>query len=258
VPEDGPQSSRSLALSPTPSHLATPASPTFQIPQSTLEELQLLHTQVSELSSEQVNLQNEIIRLENEVEEIQRVNSDLQEQNENYEVLLSERMLAGLSAFTDSGHGSGMIASSLQDGSRPPSSLDRLEEEDDLSLSDQDDDEPEIFETSGDGNLSTGAVAANMSPNRIKRTANKRQSMIGLGGGGMDLEAELDRARQEEEEDRLKAEEKAKRKKDRDIAARRRANQSTATIGDSEPLPADVETLRKEVKLLRQENKGVS
>jgi FtsZ-binding cell division protein ZapB len=254
VPEEGLHSSRSLALSPTPSHLGI-ASPTFQIPESTLEELQLLHTRISELSSEQTALQDEIIRLENEMEEVQRVNSDLQEQNENYEVLVSERMLAGLGAFTESRLGSGTTAASLQgDSSRPTSSLDRLDEED--GLSSDDDDGAIVFESSGDGNLSTGAVAANMTPERIKRTAKQRQSIPG-SGGGLDLEAELDRARQEEE-DRKKAEEKAKRKKDRDSAARRRANQSTATVGDSEPIPADVETLRQEVKLLRQENKGVS
>lgn len=259
IPEGGLNSSKSLILSPTPSHLAT-ASPTFQIPETTLEELQHLHMRVADLSSEQAALQAEVLRLENELEEVQRVNSDLQEQNENYEVLLSERMLAGLNAFTDSGNGSSLGTSGMQEGSttgsRPPSSLDRLEEEED-GLATDDEDGPEVFESSGDGNLSTGAVAANMTPNRLNKTAKKRQSMMGLGGG-LDLEAELDRARREEEEERQKAEEKAKRKKDRDVAARRRANQSTATIGDGEPLPADVETLRKEVKLLRQENKGVS
>lgn len=255
IAEEGLHSSRSLVLSPTPSHLAI-ASPTFQIPESTLEELQLLHTRISELSLEQTILQDEVIRLENEMEEIQRVNSDLQEQNENYEVLVSERMLAGLSAFTDSGLGIETNPTSYQgDSSRPPSSLDRLDEEDGLSSDDEDGDL--IFETSGDGNISTGAVAANMTPDRLKRTVKKRQSMLG-SGSGLDLEAELDRARQEEEEDRKKAEEQAKRKKDRDTAARRRANQSTATSGDGEAIPADVETLRKEVKLLRQENKGVS
>lgn len=259
--EKGLDSSKSLILSPTPSHLV-PASPTFQIPETTLEELQMLHTRVAELSSEQSVLHDEVIRLQNELEEVQRVNSDLQEQNENYEVLLSERMIAGLNVFSDSGHASSLHTSSLREGSsttgsRPPSSLDRLDEEEDASLSD--DDEPEVFESLGDGNLSTGAVAANVTPNRIKRTAKKRQSIMALGGsGGLDLEAELDRARREEEEEHKKAEEKAQRRKDRDAAARRKANQSSATIGDAEPMPNDVEGLKKEVKLLRQENKGVS
>lgn len=258
--EKGLESSKSMVLSPTPSHLL-PASPTFQIPESTLEELQMLHTRVAELSSEQSTLQDENIRLQNELEEVQRVNSDLQEQNENYEVLLSERMIAGLNIFPDSGHASSLNTSSLRDGSttgsRPPSALDRLEEEEDVLSSE--DDEPDLFESLGDGNLSTGAVAANMTPNRIKHTAKKRQSVMALGSaGGLDLEAELDRARREEEEDRKKAEEKAQRRKDRDNAARRRANQSSATIGDTEPIPNDIEALRKELKLLRQENKGVS
>lgn len=210
--------------------------------------------------------------MKNELEELQRFNLDLQEQNENYEVLLSDRMLSGLhfgSTFGpgdagDSGIGSSLIGGSRDDtslgGSRPASSLDRLDEEEDQLSSD---DEDILFESSGDGNLSTGAVAANITPNRIQRTANKRQSSMGLGGGpgGLDLEAELDRARREEEEEeerRKKAEERSRKKKERESAARRKANQSTATMGDGEPLPDDVEGLRKEIKLLRQENKGVS
>lgn len=281
MPEHTQNASTSQSLSPsTPSHFATAAassttgpvaSPTFQIPESTLEELSFLHTRVSKLSSEQTELTEEVQRLTSELEELQRVNVDLQEENENYEILLSERMIAGhfghfaASAGTaaDSGIGSSVNTSILHDGSLagsgPPSSLDRLDEEEDLLSSD--DENQILFESSGDGNLSTGAVAANITPNRINRSAKKRQSMMGIsGGGGLDLEAELDRARQEEEEERRSAEEKSRKKKERDTAAaaRRKANQSTATMADGETLPNDVEGLRREIKLLRQENKGVS
>ena len=269
--EEAQYASKGQTLSPSsPSYFATTlpptASPTFQIPESTLEELSFLHTRVSILSSEQTDLQTEITRLSNELEELQRFNSDLQEQNENYEVLLSERMLSGLhqfGSFGDSGVGSSLAGihdeASLV-GSRPASSLDRLDEEEG-HVSSSDDENEILFETSGNGDISTGAVAANITPNRIKRTAKKRQSMMGISGGaaGFDLEAELDRARQEEQEaERNRAEEKSRKKKDRETAARRKANQSTATMADGEPLPNDVESLRKEIKLLRQENKGVS
>lgn len=281
MPEHTQHSSTNHSLSPsTPSHFATAAvasttgpvaSPTFQIPESTLEELSFLHTRISMLTSEQTELTEEVKRLTSELEELQRVNFDLQEENENYEVLLSERMIAGhFGHFTvgagtaaDSGIGSSVNTSILHDGSlagsRPPSSLDRLDEEEDLLSSD--DEDQVLFESSGNGNIFTGAVAANIAPNRINRSAKKRQSMMGMsGGGGLDLEAELDRARQEEEEERQRAEEKSRKKKERDnaAAARRKANQSTATMAEGETLPNDVEGLRKEIKLLRQENKGVS
>jgi hypothetical protein len=75
-------------------------------------------------------------------------------------------------------------------------------------------------------------------------------------GGGLNLEAELSRASQEEQEEEAQRE---KERKKAAAAARRKQNQSTHLGGrEGDPIPSDVEALQKEVKLLRQENKGVS
>ena len=275
----------SAALSPSLSLQSQPramplSSPTFSIPASTLEELQSLQARVSELVAEKDHLAAEQERLQAEFEEVQRVNADLQEENENYEVLLGERMLAGLSgnaSIADSGIGSteisnldsgaGSVTSEGTSRSRPTSSLDRLEEE---SLGEDGEllsggsagagfkrQSTDFFESSGDGTLASGAVAARVSTDRTGpvRSARQRDSMLGLGGG-LNLEAELSRASQEEQEEEAQRE---KERKKAAAAARRKQNQSTHLGGrEGDPIPSDVEALQKEVKLLRQENKGVS
>lgn len=265
-------SSGSSVLPPLPA-----SSPTFSIPAETLEEISALHVRINELTASQTMLLAETQRLQSEMEELQRMNNDLQEENENYEVLLSERMLSG---YADSGFGtaanSSMASASgdgarnggaglldaLSDGSRsrPTSSLDRLDEEsldEDGEVLEGDGEDPsfeeEVLETVGSGSLNSGAVPARVPVNRT-RVVKKRESMIGVGGG-LDLGAELERATKEEEE-RKEALEKEKRRKK--VQARRAANASTHLGGrEGDPIPDDLEALRKEVKLLRQENKGV-
>lgn len=267
------------ALDPLSPSLPSVASPTFAIPSSTLEELEGLYDKIADLNSSHANLEGEVQRLTSEVEELRTLTANLQEENENYEVLLGERMLAGLGSFTDSGHGgSGVsidasgIASSYSDRqsigalseesrSRPASSLDALEEEPYGELEgDGDGDEPEYLEGSGDGTSASGAVGARRS---IIRAPRKRESVMDFSGG-LNLEAELNKARREEEEEaELARKKQAQREKDRakaqQVAARRSANSSSHLGGrEGDPVPSDVEALRKEVKLLRQENKGVS
>ena len=260
----------SAALSPSFSRQSASQgqlSPNFQIPISTLEELQDLHTRVNELTQEQEAVKAESQNLREEMEDLQRVNGDLQEENENLLQLLNERMFAGV--INDSGIGSSAdsshatnIESIASDGSRsrPASSLDALPEEfegEDDSFERQSSgvrQSREFFEASGSGSLADGAVPANIAADRTGRIAKKRDSVL---GGGLDLEAELDRARTEEEEARREAEKEQERKKA--IAARRKANQSSHLGGrEGDPLPTGIEALQKEVKQLRQENKGLS
>lgn len=268
-------------------------SPTLSIPHSALEEINALHTQLAESHAQQGDLSREIERLGAELDELQRLTADLQEQNENYEVLLSERMLAlgGHLPFADvgpasSGSASGTAATgsgnsdhrstrptSVGSGSesgrsRPSSSLlDRLDEDpdedetDDSAAEDGDegDVELDVLESYGDGDTDSGAVAVRKS---VIRTAKRSDATIGEGDGGvLDLETELSRAQAEEEKAQKAAQSQRKRKAKAQaeaVAMRRQENQSSRLGGrDGDPIPTDVEKLQNEVKLLRQENKGV-
>lgn len=245
-------------------------SPSFSIPFSTLDELHVLNGRIAELTTEQLTLTNEMQQLHREMKEMQRMNEDLQDQNANYEVLLGERMLNGLGSLAESGLNKGHPFSSSSTGlgvesvseggrSRTPSSLSKLEEE-------QYEDGPEIhakessidaasgLESSGDDLLASRASAARSPFLRLTKRSNDRDE-IQVCAGASDLDAELRRAETEEAE-REKLE--AVRQKAAASAARRKANQSEHLGGrDGDPIPSDFTQLKEEIKLLRQENKGV-
>lgn len=261
------------ALSPSLSTISgtqAEASPGSAIPASTLEELQELHTRIAQLTDEQESLTAETRRIQAEVEELQRMNGDLQEDNENLLQLLNERMFAGvmhdsgIGSSADSSQSTTHIESMASDGSRsrPTSSLDALAEEyegdSDEDMADRVSAAPrsrEVFEASGSGSLAGGAVPANITTDRTSHFARKRDSAVNHGGA-LDLETELSRAN-EDEEVRAQAEKEQERK--RAIAARRKANQSSHLAGrEGDPLPIGTEALQKEIKQLRQENKGLT
>lgn len=247
-----------------------------------------LQSRLDNLTREHERVIAQSVELHAQLEDLQRLTSELQEENENYEALLSERMLHDIGAVSAaSTAASGELqaqqarppsqASSSTDSkykrhsmgsSRPSSSLSKLEE--DAEEGDEDhtgDTIAEVLEGHGDGNALNGAVGARNSIIRTPKSSDtarmydnthrRTTSSSSIGRGStLNLEAELGRAERSEEE---KAREEQERQRKQAIAARRKANASNHLGGrEGDPLPSDIDSLQKEVKLLRQENKGVS
>ena len=223
----------SIAISPSPSVQASHSS-TLSIPASTLEELSGLQGRVADLNTERANLSIEIQRLFMELEDLQRLNGDLQEQNENYEVLLGERMLNGLGSLADSESIGRATAHKLTAGrlgvetasdggrSRPSSFLGRLDEEpygnSDYTSGDRDELQ-ETKEHQGSTSLSNGTRGRRSSDSRSEKLSKKETN------------SRVDNSNFEAELARLGLEK-----------------------GENERMTK----LDEEVKLLRQENKGVN
>ena len=243
---------RSAPLSPPPKAF----SPSQRVSDSHMRELQALQIRLNELSTEHERTVSQATSALAEVEELQRYTAELQEQNENYEALLSERMLLSLSpgfpvlhnemqALHLSNSENGRTSKTLSGGSSLPStSLEALHENDEDEFEDDG-----MLEASGSGTLSSGAIGTRHRRNTSGDSSSTRDH------ANLSLEAELGRAERDEEQ---RSREDAEQKRRDAINARRKANASSHLGGrEGGPVPTDLDTLRKEVRLLRQENKGV-
>jgi regulator of replication initiation timing len=240
-------------------------------------ELVALKLELSTLSTSHTSLQNTLIVLQTQLNDLRRVNHELQEENESYMILLREKTLSGqydvmgqVGADSDSDD-EGDRAGNTDHGSLRSSArsvlevVDEAEEEYDVSRRSELD--PEFQQDVDDGAASFGGESLGPSISRGSPQP-EGESLAGLPltGPGLDLAAELGRA---ENKDVFSG---TTSPTPLDNGSPRRNRTRKSTIGASNgrkvsslaselavgSSKADVDTLRKEVRSLKDANKALS
>lgn len=205
---------------PTPTAATAPSQP--QIPPETLAELTELRSHFDSLSTSYDSLSSTLRTLQVELTDIKRVNINLMEQNESYEILLSEKTfsgeLMGHGVFKNSWASDGLSIGDLQ---IPLEDVEEANEEDEGDYDDEesfsdagnfeDDDEAVervLLESQGMGSRNAGAVQAAPSAARPRK---KKESPV--PGPGLNLAAELDRAKEMEDEEEVERRQRKIRRK---------------------------------------------
>ncbi|EIW86611.1 hypothetical protein CONPUDRAFT_115123 [Coniophora puteana RWD-64-598 SS2] len=240
-------------------------------------EMTSLKLELSTLSTSYASLQNTLVLLQTQLVDVKRVNNELQEDNESYMILLREKTLSGqfnvlkqvggATSTTDGEYDDDMDEAELDDredvdstgshGTGRSRTLDRVDEEagEDASVHEIDPDAEPLSPGSGSRRSAGRRLRGSASPDSVPRG----ESLAGLPitGPGLDLAAELGRAESNnpmsseiEESDRSLGR-KNKRGKKGSAESRKVSNPDGAEFHD-------METLRSEVKSLKDANKALS
>lgn len=278
APMNAMRDTDSMSLADSTSIMSTAVPPeTTQNTESTatVKEVQLsaemsdLKLELSTLSTSHASIQNTLILLQTQLVDLKRVNQELQEENESYMILLREKTLNGqydvmgqVGADSDSegdnlehtgDHGS--IRSSAR------SVLDPVDEVDeDYKVSRTVELDPE-FQQGMDSEHSDFASEVGVA------LGGEGESLAGLPltGPGLDLAAELGRAETKEVLSRTSSPpfEQGSPRRNRSrkgtvVAGNNRKVSSLASEIAAGSSKADIDTLRKEVKSLKDANKALS
>ncbi|KAF9270327.1 hypothetical protein L218DRAFT_982899 [Marasmius fiardii PR-910] len=242
--------------------VAEPTKQDLTDPEQEPAEITSLKLELSTLSTSYTSLQSTLVLLQGQLLDLKRVNHELQEENESYMILLREKTLSGQynvmkqmrTASTDDEDGDDDVVS-LQSTGR--STLDRVDEEVEDSLGQELERSSQVQDSDSIGRSRNGrkrAKSASHSP-----SSPKGESLAGLPitGPGLDLAAELGRA---ENKDILEG----NAVDDRDRSALTKSKRSKKDLRlsgeglESSPSMNDLESLRSEVKALKDANKALS
>ncbi|KAJ8521422.1 hypothetical protein ONZ45_g1868 [Pleurotus djamor] len=227
-------------------------------PETEPAEMTSLKLELSTLSTSYTSLQSTLVLLQSQLVDLKRVNNELQEENESFMILLREKTLSG--QFDVMRQVGGTSSSSVDDDyddldndngslrSIGRNTLDRVEErpEDDL--------EDVLDDHSAHHTGRSGRRQAGSSPTRQPR--GESLADLPITGPGLDLAAELGRA---ENKDILEGNQLddsrglGKGKRSKKGSDRKVSGESAIGLSSSE-----VETLRTEVKSLKDANKALS
>ncbi|KAL1951674.1 hypothetical protein VTO73DRAFT_823 [Trametes versicolor] len=273
-----------------PAEVAEPPKQDLNDPEQEPAEMTALRLELSTLSTSYTSLQSTLVLLQTQLNDLKRVNNELQEENESYNILLREKTLSGQFDVMRMGGGASSVptepsdseagdeddgrdAESLRSRTTARSVLDpvdeRAEELHELDPSfEMEQQEREAQEDDAarqprrGGRRRTTSTASRSSP------APRGESLANLPitGPGLDLAAELGRAENKDilegraslETDRSVINPKGKKGRKSD-ATRKVSSMSEGAAG-LEPSGSvnDIETLRSEVKNLKDANKALS
>ncbi|KAJ6503420.1 hypothetical protein C8R47DRAFT_203134 [Mycena vitilis] len=252
-------------------------------PETEPAEMTSLRLELSTLSTSYTSLQNTLVLLQTQLVDLKRVNQELQEENESYMILLRERTLSGQfdvmkqvgAGSTDDGEddededededeNASAVGSLLSAGRR--SALDKVEEEDDGQ-------EEETLEQQLERSLASPRETDSPSSSRPPRPGRKRTGSqshspgvrgesladLPITGPGLDLAAELGRAQNKDildgnivdDQDRSVLNSKKRSKKNSTGRLDAPGIEPTGSMND-------IDTLRSEVKSLKDANKALS
>ena len=257
-------------------------------PEQEPAEMTALRLELSTLSVSHNSLQATLVLLQTQLNDLKRVNNELQEENESYNILLREKTLSGqfdvlrmggssineASESSEAGDEDDRDAESLLSRNTNKSVLDPVDERDERL----DNQEHELDPDFQQGDLEP-ELKDPESPARAPRRGGRRRTTsatsrspaplgeslanLPITGPGLDLAAELGRAENKDlvegratlETDRSILNPKGKR--GRKGTDRKVSSMSEGAI-DPNAVPDDIETLRSEVKNLKDANKALS
>ncbi|KAL0579110.1 hypothetical protein V5O48_002893 [Marasmius crinis-equi] len=244
-----------------------PAKQDLNDPEQEPAEITSLKLELSTLSTSYTSLQSTLVLLQTQLVDLKRVNHELQEENESYMILLREKTLSGqydpmrqMRTSSDDEDEDSAEVGSLRSTGR--NTLDRVEEEAEDTLGHE-------FERAGEAR-DTDSIESR--PGRSRQGGRKRgqstsnspgphgESLADLPitGPGLDLAAELGRA---ENKDILEG--NVPDDRDRSVLTKSKRSRRDLKASESGGLEAsasmnDLESLRSEVKALRDANKALS
>ncbi|KAL4241721.1 hypothetical protein ABKN59_000896 [Abortiporus biennis] len=258
-------------------------------PQQEPAEMTALRLELSTLSTSYTSLQSTLVLLQSQLVDLKRVNNELQEENESYNILLRERTLngqfdvskmggtsisevseasAGEEEETDDGRDSESFRSRNTGRSSRLDRVDEIAEEHEAEL------DPEFQQEISD-KVSEPEEDESQAKNPRSRHSRKRSSVsaprgeslanLPITGPGLDLAAELGRAENKDmfegraalDTDRSVVNPKTRKGK----KSERKVSSVSEPGADATALPTghvDIETLRNEVKSLKDANKALS
>jgi hypothetical protein len=254
-------------------------------PEQEPAEMTSLKLELSTLSTSYSSLQNTLLLLQTQLVDLKRVNHELQEENESYMILLREKTLSGQfdvmrqiggSAGTDdegddddldidvSGDVGSMnsITRSALDPVEEELTMDSFEQELERSLEPRD----------TDSHSQSSRKARHPSKHHRRRGSSASHSPTGaprgeslaglpLTGPGLDLAAELGRAENKDVQDGGSVDDKDRSVLNVKGKRGKKSSTDTRKLADGLELigtPNDVESLRTEVKSLKDANKALS
>ncbi|KAI0375333.1 hypothetical protein BV20DRAFT_960450 [Pilatotrama ljubarskyi] len=272
-----------------PSEAAEPPKQDLNDPEQEPAEMTALRLELSTLSTSYNSLQSTLVLLQTQLNDLKRVNNELQEENESYNILLREKTLSGQfdvmrmggasSAPTepsDSEAGDeddGRDAESLRSRNTAKSVLDPVDERAEEQHEFDPDFEMEQQERELQDDASSAKGPRRGARRRTTSTASRSPAPRGeslanlpITGPGLDLAAELGRAENKDllegrtslETDRSIINPKGK--KGRKSETTRKVSSMSDGAAGMEPSGSlnDIETLRNEVKSLKDANKALS
>lgn len=259
-------------------------------PQQEPAEMTALKLELSTLSTSHASLQSTLHLLQSQLNDLKRVNRELQEENESYNILLREKTLSGQfdilrmggarsdrQASPVSEDDGDQDAHSLQSRETGRSVLDpvhELAEEHEEEETRRDEPEPELDPKFGQVD-EPDADAHSIGKGTRSRHGRRRSSVVAprgeslanlpITGPGLDLAAELGRAENKDMldgqgplGDGVDADNKARKQKKPAESDRKARSQADSSLEPSASIPDDIESLRNEVKSLKDANKALS
>ncbi|KAF8216110.1 hypothetical protein K438DRAFT_1800087 [Mycena galopus ATCC 62051] len=253
-------------------------------PETEPAEMTSLRLELSTLSTSYTSLQSTLVLLQTQLVDLKRVNHELQEENESYMILLRERTLSGqfnpMEQVGAGGSSDGETEEDDEDDERASadvgslrsagrSILDKVEEEEDGQ-------EVETLEQQLERSLASPRETDSPSSSRPPRSGRKRTGSqshspsvrgesladLPITGPGLDLAAELGRAENKDILDGNVVDDQ-----DRSVLNGKKRSKKSSTgrkdfdgPGGMEPSGSmsDIDTLRSEVKSLKDANKALS
>ncbi|EKM61202.1 uncharacterized protein PHACADRAFT_247656 [Phanerochaete carnosa HHB-10118-sp] len=260
-------------------------------PQQEPAEMTALKLELSTLSTSHASLQSTVHLLQTQLNDLTRVNRELQEENESYNILLREKTLNGQfdilrmggvrddrqTESSSSEEDGDQDANSFQSRDTGRSVLDpvhELAEEHEEEETHHDEPEPELDPQFGQVDEPDADVISDAKSPR-SRHGRRRSSVaaprgeslanLPITGPGLDLAAELGRAEnkdildgQSSLGDRVDADNKARKQKKPAESPRKGRPAVDGSLEPSASVPDDIESLRSEVKSLKDANKALS
>ncbi|KAH9847387.1 hypothetical protein C2E23DRAFT_742071 [Lenzites betulinus] len=271
-----------------PAEVAEPPKQDLNDPEQEPAEMTALRLELSTLSTSYNSIQSTLVLLQTQLHDLKRVNNELQEENESYNILLREKTLSGQfdvmrmggtssvpTEPSDSEAGDeddGRDAESMRSRTTARSVLDPVDEQPEehheldpsfeIEQPERENQDEDARPTRRGGRRRTTSTASRASP------APRGESLANLPitGPGLDLAAELGRAENKDilegrtslDTDRSIINPKGKKGRKSD-ATRKVSSMSegAAGLGPSGSVN-DIETLRSEVKSLKDANKALS
>ncbi|KAH9922991.1 hypothetical protein B0H21DRAFT_781494 [Amylocystis lapponica] len=282
----------------TPEPASQSAKQDVNDPEQEPAEMTALKLELSTLSTSYNSLQSTLVLLQTQLIDLKRVNNELQEENESYNILLREKTLNGQFDVLRMGGGSVSSASGSETGEDDESEVkdgesfrsrntgrsvldpvDELAEEQEPQLDPGLD--PEFQQTQEQTEVrdleSRDADELSRSTRRHRRRASssshspssrRGESLANLPitGPGLDLAAELGRAENKDilegrvtlESERLESATKGRKSRKGSEAGQKVSTAAGLSAMETSTSPNDLETLRNEVKSLRDANKALS
>ncbi|KAL0072080.1 hypothetical protein AAF712_001003 [Marasmius tenuissimus] len=243
-----------------------PAKQDLNDPEQEPAEITALKLELSTLSTSYSSLQSTLVLLQTQLVDLKRVNHELQEENESYMILLREKTLSGQydpmkqmrTSGSDDDDDSADVGSLRSIGRN---ALDRVDEEAEESLGQELERAGEAQDTdsvssrtgrSRQGGRQRGLSTSN-SPPRGESLAD-----LPITGPGLDLAAELGRAENKDILEGNAVEDRDRSVLNKSKRSRRDLKASESGGLESSASMSDLDSLRSEVKALKDANKALS